>query len=332
MAHSGTVLVGTPGQGVFRSADDGETWQRGSIGQGLHSDAIIRTLAVHPQDAQTVFAGSDLGLYRSDDAGATWRLLDTPMNRHAVWSVAFATAHPNVMIAGTGTPSTPCIFRSTDGGATWQPENVEIARECAAVGVPRPTGIAFDPADPSDVWLGLEVDGVRRSRDGGRMWTKTADQIHNLDVHNVAVVGGPPKTIFVLVNNDVWLSRDGGESWRALGVREKFAPYHYPRGVTVKPDDARVVYITLGDATPGRTGAVLRSSDAGDSWETLPLPVPPNSAMWVVHLPPSQPQTVFAGSRYGYLYRSDDSGDHFQKLWREFSEISSIAYIPAAAS
>lgn len=330
MAHTGTMLVGTPGQGVFRSADDGESWRRGSIDQGLHSDAIIRSLAVHPSRPQTIFAGSDLGLYCSDDAGERWRLLQTPMDRQAVWSIAFDPAHPDTMLAGTGTPSTPALFRSTNGGATWQPETVEIARECPAVGVPRPTALAFDPTDSSDVWLGLEVDGVRRSRDGGHTWARAAGDIHNLDVHNIAVAAGPPRTVFVLVNNDIWASTDDGESWRSLGVREHFAPHHYPRGITVKPDDPRVIYVTLGDATPGRTGVVLRSSDTGRTWETLPLPSQPNSAMWVVHVPRSQPETVLAGSRYGHLYRSDDGGDSFQKLWREFSEISSLAYVAGA--
>jgi hypothetical protein len=50
--------------------------------------------------------------------------------------------------------------------------------------------------------------------------------------------------------------------------------------------------------------------------------------MWVVNSQPFDPQVVFAGSRYGYLYRSDDGGDSWQKLWREFSEISSITWIP----
>ena len=327
MAHAGTMLVGTPGQGVFRSADDGESWTRGSIGQGLHSDAIIRSLTLHPTLPRTVFAGSDKGIYRSDDAGASWRLLDTPMNGQVVWQVVFDPADPDTLVAGTGTPSTPGIFRSADGGATWHSETVEIARECPAVGVPRPTAIAFDPANSRDVWLGLEVDGVRRTRDGGKTWATTAEEIHNLDVHNIAVAAGPPKTVFVLVNNDIWSSTDDGQSWTAMGVQEKFAPHRYPRGITVKPDDPRVVYITLGDATPGRSGLVLRSADTGRTWETLSLSEPPNSAMWVVHVPPSQPNTVFAGSRYGCFYRSDDGGDHFQKLWREFSEISSIAYV-----
>jgi photosystem II stability/assembly factor-like uncharacterized protein len=327
MAGTGTILVGTPGQGVFRSADEGESWTRGSIGQGLHSDAIIRTLALHSQDPRTVYAGSDYGLYRSDNAGESWSLLDTPMNHQVVWSVVFDPTDAQTMLAVTGTPSIPALFRSTDAGASWTLENVEIARECPAVGVPRPTGIAFDPTNSANVWMGLEVDGMRRSVDGGNTWTRTAEAIHNLDVHNVAVAAGPPKTVFVLVNNDIFASTDDGESWRSIGVRENFGPYRYPRGVCVKPDDPRVVYITLGDATPGRIGAVMRSSDTGKTWEALVLDSPPNSAMWVVHVPAQQPNTVFAGSRYGCLYRSDDGGDHFQKLWRELSEVSSIAFV-----
>ena len=83
------------------------------------------------------------------------------------------------------------------------------------------------------------------------------------------VTAGPPKKVFVLVNNDVWVSEDDGLSWAALGVREIF-PWHYPRGVAVRPDDPRVVYVTVGDSTPGRTGAVMRSTDAGETWESLP--------------------------------------------------------------
>jgi len=329
MAQKGAILVGTPGQGVFRSVDEGESWTRGSIGQGLHSDAIIRSLVAHPQRPDTVYAGSDMGLYRSDDAGERWQLLDTPMNRQAVWSFAFDPNRPNTMLAGTGTPNVPGLFRSTDAGLTWAAENVDIARDCPAVGVPRPTGLAFDPTDSKKTWLGLEVDGVRRSCDGGVAWESAAGEIHNLDVHNLAVTLGPPKTIFILVNNDVWSSTDDGEHWQAMGVREQFSPHRYPRGIAIKPDDPRVVYITLGDATPGRTGVVLRSSDTGRTWTSLALPQAPNSAMWVVHTPPSAPNTVFAGSRYGYLYRSDDGGDGFRKLWRELSEISSIAFIAA---
>ena len=87
--------------------------------------------------------------------------------------------------------------------------------------------------------------------------------------------------------------------------------------------------MTIGDTTPGRIGAVMRSGDTGKSWGKMNLPVDPNTAMWVVNIQPGDPQVVFAGSRYGYLYRSDDGGDSWTKLWREFSEISSVLWVAA---
>src|SRR6266581_6675060 len=107
MAKKGTILVGTIGQGVMMSADDGESWTRASVRQGMHSDCIVRVLQSASPRPEVVYAGTDLGIYRSDDAGGKWHLLDTPMNGSAVWSVAIDPADPNVMFAGTGTPSTP---------------------------------------------------------------------------------------------------------------------------------------------------------------------------------------------------------------------------------
>ena len=54
----------------------------------------------------------------------------------------------------------------------------------------------------------------------------------------------------------------------------------------------------------------------------------PNSAVWTVAVSDAAPDTMFAASRYGYLYRSDDGGDSWRKLWREFGEVSSIQWIP----
>ena len=151
--------------------------------------------------------------------------------------------------------------------------------------------------------------------------------IPNPDVHNVAVAAGPPKTVVVVVNDDVYTSTDDGIAWERLGIKEVF-PFTYPRGIMVQPGRTTTIFVTIGDTTPGRTGTVMRSKDTGKTWESLPLPVDPNTAMWVVNMQPANPEVVFAGSRYGYLYRSDDGGDSWTKLWREFSEISSVLWMP----
>src|SRR5262249_34834328 len=160
---------------------DGETWTRASVRHGMHSDCIVKALHADPSHQSRVLAGTDMGLYESRDAGATWRVLDTPMNGSMVWSIAIDPGDPSVVFAGTGTPSQPAIYRSTDGGKSWKRLAVEIAKECPNVGTPRPTGIAIDPTDRRHVWVGLEVDGVRHSADGGDTWTNVNGQIPNPD-------------------------------------------------------------------------------------------------------------------------------------------------------
>jgi photosystem II stability/assembly factor-like uncharacterized protein len=327
MASKGSILVGTIGQGVMMSADDGGSWIRASVRQGMHSDSIVKALLADPRRPGVVYAGTDMGLYRSDDSGAQWWLLDTPMSGLMVWSMAVDPVDPTVMFAGTGTPSKPGIYRTTDEGKHWEHLAVEIAADCPNVGTPRPTGIAVDPLDHRHVWVGLEVDGVRHSTDGGDTWARLNGQIANPDVHSVLVAAGPPKTVFTIVNDDVWRSIDDGTTWQAARAREVF-PWHYPRCVAVKPNDPRTVFVTLGDSTPGRIGTIMRSRDAGVTWQSLGLPVPPNSAMWTASMSTWDPDTVFAASRYGYLYRSDDGGDSWRKLWREFGEVSSILWVP----
>ena len=328
MARGMTILVGTVGQGVMRSADGGETWRRVGIDQGMHSDALVRTLLSDPRKPEVVFAGTDKGLHRSEDGGATWRLVESPLSDYCVWSLAIDPVDSQVMFAGTGTPNPAGIFRSTDGGEHWEQRPVEVAEECPNVGVPRVTGIAIDPENRRKVWMGLEVDGVRRSTDGGDTWSTVDGAIPNPDVHNVAVAAGPQKTVFVVVNNDVFTSTDDGATWKSLQIKENF-PWSYPRGIMVHPANLEVVFLTIGDTTPGRIGTVMRSRDTGRTWENLSLPVQPNSAMWVVNVQPFDPEIVFTGSRYGYLYRSDRGGDSWTKLWREFSEISSVLWIPS---
>src|SRR5215472_16292385 len=222
MASKGTILVGTIGQGVMSSADDGESWTRASVRHGMHSDCIVRALRADSRRPRVVYAGTDLGLYQSDYAGATWRLHDGPMKGSMIWTLASDSSNPNVIFAGVGTPSTPGIFRSTDAGKSWQRLSVPIAAECENVGIPRPTGIAVDPTDSHNVWVGLEVDGVRRSTDGGETSTTVNGAIPNPDVHSVLVIPGPPPPVLGVANDDIWPSVDDGKIWHPTRAREVF--------------------------------------------------------------------------------------------------------------
>ena len=328
MSPKMTILVGTVGQGVLRSTDDGETWDVVGVGDGIRNGTVVRTMASHPAQPDRIFAGMDGGLFRSDDAGGSWAPVESPLNGMCVWSLAIDPEDPQLMMAGTGTPNPVLLFRSTDGGLTWRQRPLKVVDECDAVGVPRVTAIAIDPVDRANAWMGIEVDGVRRSRDGGESWQSINGGIPNPDIHSVVVVPGPPKTVLVVASDDIYSSTDDGVTWSSLHIKETF-PWSYPRSIKVCPNDPRTVFLTIGDTTPGQIGTVMRSQDGGATWAALSLPVQPNAAMWTVSVQPSDPALVFAASRYGYLYRSDDSGDTWRKLWREFSEISSVVWVPA---
>jgi len=320
------TLVGTVGQSVL-ATDDGERWSRIGPNAGFHSDAIVRTLVNRPEQPEVIWAGTDRGILRSEDAGRSWARLAGPPSEHQVWRIAFDPTDTHVVFAGTGTPSVARVFRSDDDGQTWKQLDVDIAQECAAVGVPRVTDIAIDPLQPLKLWASIEVDGMRRSTDGGETWQRVDGPITNPDGHAAAVTAGPPKSVFLTVNNEIFFSRDDGGSWRAVGVKERF-PHTHIRDVVFDAMDPCTAWAAIGDSTPGTTGVLMQTRDAGETWRRVDMPVEPNSAMWVVRTQPDHPERVLAASRYGYLYESEDRGESFRKLKREFSEISSIVWVP----
>ena len=205
MAGDKVILVGTVGQGVMRSADSGESWMRVGINQGLHSDALVRTLASHPTQPERLFAGTDKGLYASSDAGQSWKLSGFPPQRSTLsgpWHLTLQTRIPCSPAPERRRPrqcSVPGTPVRVGSAVPWKPRMNARRSERLRV-----TGIAVDPSDGRNVWLGLEVDGVRRSTDGGDTWMSLNGDIPNLDIHNVTVAAGPPKTVVVVVNNDVY--------------------------------------------------------------------------------------------------------------------------------
>jgi photosystem II stability/assembly factor-like uncharacterized protein len=89
-----------------------------------------------------------------------------------------------------------------------------------------------------------------------------------------------------------------------------------------------VIFAANGDSAIGSTGAIVRSNDGGQTWEPRPLPVEPNSPIWDFAVHPADPDLVLANSLFGELYRSNNGGDSWDKLKREFSEVRALAWLP----
>ena len=216
-----TIVVGTIGQSIMRSEDNGQTWARIGPRRGFAYEASVRCIAMNPKRPTTLFAGTERGLYRSEDAGANWQYIDSALNPHYIWAIGIDPVNPDNMFVGTGTPTPAMLFRSKDGGRTWEKRPVEVAAECEAVGTPRFTGIAVDPVEPKNIWVSLEVDGARHSSDGGETW-EVVEVTGRKDIHNVAVTAGPPKTVFIMANREIYASTDNGATWETRACRPVF--------------------------------------------------------------------------------------------------------------
>ena len=321
MAKDISILVGTIGAGLWVSHDGGRNYGRAG---GIWGDMKVFGLKVDPTDPAVVYAGTDEGIFRSTNRGRAFERLDSPMNSMHVWNIAVSSSDPSVIFAGT---SPSALFRSTDGGESWEQLPVDMAEECPNVRVPRVTALEVDPANSNVVWAGVEVDGVRRSLDGGDSWTRINGGLNDPDIHGMTVSVGGSTTVFTSTPGEVFASTDTGESWQGLGVRDSF-PLRYCRGITVKADDPDTLLVATGDSPFGVTGAIQRSTDRGKNWEFLTLPQEPNTPMWAFATHASDADFILCCSHYGQIYATADGGDWWVKLPREFSEVRGLAWMP----
>ncbi len=333
MTQGFTICVGTVGAGVWFSPDSGAHWRRSRMKLPFDAEPgeiQIRALAVSPHNPHHLLAGSEAGLYRSEDNGANWDHIDSPMDGTQIWSAAWHPGNPDVLYAGT---KPPAVFRSIDGGKTWEKLPIPIAPKCLA-GAPKVTNIIVDPRDHQTMWVGVEIDGVYRSRDGGDHWTHLpalGDKELNQDIHGLALSPGSKTTKLLVTTPDgIWTSTNEGESWSLHGF-PRFAErdtISYCRGVALKPDNPDVIFVGNGDFIPGKRGAIQRTTDGGQTWTRCELPVEPNSVIYWLATHPSNPDVVVANSLHGYVYVSTDGGESWQKNRREFGEIRALALVP----
>jgi photosystem II stability/assembly factor-like uncharacterized protein len=322
MAKDVTICVGTLGQGIWRSGDGGETWTR--VRQGLYTESAVRAFAVHPGDPRVIYAGAESGIYRSEDRGASWERLDSPMNTWPIWALAIDPVDPDILFAGTR-PS--ALFRSQDRGVTWKKLDVALAEECPNVTIPRVTAIVIDPLDHRRVWAGIEVDGVRRSLDGGETWETIMRGVTDPDIHNLAISTRPGKKVLVITPREVFATTDDGMTWEPLGIAKQLS-LPYCRGVAVRPDAPQVIFMGNGDSAFGGQGAIHRSTDAGRTWEPLPLPTVPNGTVWNLATHPADAGFLLASTVNGQVFASADGGQAWRKLPRDFGEVHALAWVP----
>ena len=186
------IYVGTVGEGLFRSKDGGVSFSRES--EGLYLEAEVRALAISPNNPKRLYAGTNMGLYVSEDGGDRFERLPAPfdpgegwMGGVAIWSLLILPGSPEALLAGVCPAG---IYRSEDGGKTWTKAKTELSPECVAIRFPRVTCLLADPEKNSHIWAGVEIDGVHKSEDAGKTWRKIGEGLSSADIHSLVALSG----------------------------------------------------------------------------------------------------------------------------------------------
>jgi photosystem II stability/assembly factor-like uncharacterized protein len=318
------VYAGTAGHSAWFSEDGGLTWVHPNSHSGMYLEARVWAFSSHPARPGVLYAGSDMGVFRWDEAPARWTALASPMQD--VWALAQDPSNPDVIIAGTR-PAT--FYRSEDGGLNWAKMHAPDARQFSDInmGPTRVTQILFDPQDNSTVWASVEIGGIFHSGDGGRHWTLKEKGLISIDVHGIAVVPRPDgtRTLYATTNRGLHQSDDNGENWH---FRELDSPWQYTRAIVPRPGDPSVIFLTNGNGPPGNDGRLWRSRDYGAHFEDVHLPGDLNSTPWCVATHPADPLHLFVCTNLGQVFRSTDGGDTWTRLPHEFGELRALCWRP----
>ncbi|MFN8635755.1 MAG: hypothetical protein U0893_18055 [Chloroflexota bacterium] len=311
------------GGGLYRYDVSDDRWQ--SIANGLPASPQVRALMIRPDNPAVLYAGTQCGVYRSDDRGEHWEPLGTPREGGDVWSLACHPDNPDVLYAGYE----PCsIERSEDGGAHWRRMDTEAVVFPHITTYMPPTakrviGITADPSNPRDMYAAIEVGGLLGSRDGGESWISLIDgpyvRNNTIDLHAVQVSPAAPGTVYIATQVAMFRGRDHGRHWEHVQFGEMFPGGTYCRDLLVAPDDPNVIYLAAGAGGGGapagtqEAGALFRSRDTGESWARVEIGDVPPSRMARIAIDRSSPSLVSCGSMLGQVYVSQNGGEEWRK-------------------
>ncbi|MGB1251056.1 MAG: WD40/YVTN/BNR-like repeat-containing protein, partial [Candidatus Promineifilaceae bacterium] len=225
------------GDGVYKSADAGRSWQH----MGLKETRHIGKIAVHPQNPDIAFVAAlghahgtnpERGVYRTTDGGKTWDLVLHKSEKAGAVDVRIDVNNPRIVYAtiweafrnnweiNSGGPDSG-IWRSMDGGDTWEDLS---GKNGLPKGLYGKTGISPSPAKPGRVWALLESknkDGLYISDNYGDKWEHVngARELIDRSWYYIHINADPqdPNTVYVDCFG-MWKSIDGGKNFTQIAV------------------------------------------------------------------------------------------------------------------
>ena len=272
----------------------------------------ISALAIDPANPATLYAGTSGWVFKSTDGGGNWspsnigltatsdNALDALVNINAL---AIDPVNTATLYAGTYGG----VFKSTDGGVSWNPANTGLTVKSVLI-------LTISPADPSTLYAGTP-NGVFKSADGGGSWSTTNTGLPALDSDDPAFTGlstasvgtlaidpANPTTIYAGTDwtfNGVFKSTDGGDSWNPVN-----------NGLPA----VSVLALAIDAANPntlyaGTSNGVFKSTDGGENW-SLANSDSTAATVNALVIDPANSAALYAGTQSG-VFKSTDAGGNW---------------------
>ncbi len=298
-----TFYQGTAGGGVWKTEDGGLNWF--NVSDGYFGTGSVGAVAVAPSNPTTLYVGMGEacirgnashgdGVYRSDDAGESWRHLGLA----ETLQIARVRVHPSnpdlVYVAALGDAWGPSeergVYRSADGGATWE----KILYRDENTGA---IDLVLDPNDPEVMYASLlelrrfpwgfrsagPGTGLFKSNDGGDSWTELTDNPglpEGLKGRiGVALAPSRPDRVWAIVDAELgkkglFRSEDAGATWTRVNDDADLTqrPWYYHH-IVADPIDPNTLYVLNVRA--------WKSTDGGETFEQMSTAHPDNHDLWI---------------------------------------------------
>jgi len=268
----------SPGDGVYKSTDAGETWTH----VGLQKTRHISRLRIHPTNPDIVYVAAmgdmfgpnpERGVYRTTDGGESWEQILYKGETTGSVDLDIDRNNPDVILAAmnhhvtypwneeSGGP-TSGLFKSTDGGDTWTDVTRNPGMPTVMVGK---IGIAISPADSDRIYAFVEADaglgGIYRSDDGADTWQMTHQELDGLQLansfHHITADPQDPDIVYIQPITGFQKSIDAGRTFEPMPTLG-----WDPHALWISPNDSRRM-IDGGD------GGAAVTLNGGESWSSL---------------------------------------------------------------
>ena len=296
-----TYYMGTTGGGIWKTVDDGITWK--NISDGQLNTGTVGAIAVSESNPNILFAGMGEhaargvmtsmgdGLYKSTDAGKTWKHVGLDETRH-ISDVRIHPSNPDIVfVAAQGAQYGPSeqrgIYRSLNGGESWE-RVLFVNKDTGA------SSLSMDMKNPlilyAAMWQhrryawtmesGGASSGIYKSTDGGSTWKQLKKGLpKEFGKAGISVSRANNEMVYAVIEAEadkggVYKSMNAGKTWKQVNKnRINIARSWYYMEIFADPIDENVVYVL--------NAPVTKSIDGGRTFAPLPTPHGDNHHLWI---------------------------------------------------